>query len=63
MKSILALLLMLTTVFSLCAPALAEKDADRDRWLYEESMECAVIVSKIAHSDSYIRLIKTACRP
>lgn len=59
MKKILALLLMLTTVFSLCAPALAEKDADRDRWLYEESMECAVIVGKIAHSDSYIRLMIT----
>ncbi len=55
MKKILSLTLALTVVFALCAPALAEKNAERDRWLYEKSLECAVRVGKLARSDGYIR--------
>ena len=55
MKKILALTLALTVVFALYASALAEKDAERDRWLYEKSLEYAVMVGKLARSDGYIR--------
>jgi hypothetical protein len=34
--------------------ALAEKDVARDQWLYEKSLECAVIMGKMAQSDKYI---------
>jgi hypothetical protein len=54
MKKILSLTLTLAVVFALCAPALAEKNAERDRWLYEKSLECAVMAGKLARSDGYI---------
>ena len=55
MIKILAFTLTLAVFFALCAPALSEKDAERDRWLYEKSLECAVMLGKLARSDGYIR--------
>ena len=59
MKRFLSVLLCLTLIalplLLRCAPALAEKNAERDRWLYEKSLECAVRVGKLARSDGYIR--------
>lgn len=51
MKRLLCCLVCLLLIFP---SALAEKDAARDSWLYQKSLECAVIVGKLARSDKYI---------